>query len=343
MFYCLRRSGINLKRRESKLELIYLSRKDVEGLAIGMKEVLTVVDQGFRLKGLGKTEMPPKPGIHPRNNAFIHAMPAYVKGVEAAGLKWVSGYPTNIEKGLPYITGLLVLNDPETGIPMAVMDSSWITAMRTGASVGISAKYLAKQGSRVAAILGCGVQARTSLRALVDILPDLSQVRCYDLYPEATRRFIDEMSLAFPKLHLTACPSPAEMIGGADVAVTAIPILVEPKPPLDAGMLKEGGLAVALDYDSAWSGRAMKECDKFVSDDIQQLLSTQKEGVFFSGIPGKIYADLGELAAGLKPGRQNETERIFSMNMGIAVDDMVTARLVYERALARETGTRLPL
>ncbi len=332
-----------MQRRENKLELLYLSRKDVEDLGIGMNEVLAVVDHGFRLKGLGQTEMPPKPGIHPRNNAFIHAMPAYVKGVEVAGLKWVSGYPTNIEKGLPYITGLLVLNDPETGIPMAVMDSSWITAMRTGASVGISAKYLAKQASRVAAILGCGVQARTSLRALVETLPDLSEVRCHDLYPEAARRFIDEMSFAFPKLDLMACPSPVEMIEGADVVVTAIPILTEPKPPLDAGMLKEGSLAVALDYDSAWTGSAMKECDKFVSDDIAQLLTTQKEGVFFGGIPEEIYADLGELAAGLKTGRQNESERIFSMNMGIAVDDMVTAKLVYERALAKGTGTRLPL
>jgi ornithine cyclodeaminase/alanine dehydrogenase len=325
------------------LELIYLSRKDVEGLGIGMHEVLTVVDQGFRLKGLGQTEMPPKPGIHPRNSAFIHAMPAYVKGVEAAGIKWVSGFPANVEKGLPYITGLLIFNDPETGIPIAVMDSSLITAMRTGASVGIAAKYLAKQASRVAAILGCGVQARSSLRALVEILPELSRVQCYDLYPEAARRFIDEMSHAFPKLRLTACPDHGEMMKGADVVVTAIPMLAEPKPPLDAGMLEQGGLAVALDYDSAWTGSAMKECDKFVSDDIGQLLSTRKEGVFFKSIPDKIYADLGELAAGLKPGRQNDKEKIFCMNMGIAVDDMVTAKLIYDRALERGAGTRLPL
>jgi ornithine cyclodeaminase/alanine dehydrogenase len=325
------------------MELLYLSRKDVEDLGITMKEVLEVVDHGFRLKGLGKTEMPPKPGIHPRTNAFIHAMPAYVKEVEAAGLKWVSGYLTNIEKGLPYITGLLILNDPETGIPIAVMDSAWITAMRTGASVGISAKYLARQTSSIAAMLGCGVQARTSLRALVETLPELSKVRCYDLYPEATKRFMEEMSQVFPKLSMIACTSPAEMIEGADVVVTAIPIVKEPKPPLHAGMLKKGGLAVSLDYDSAWTSSAMKECDKFVSDDIGQLFSTKKEGIFFSGIPEKIYADLGELAAGLKPGREDPLERIFSMNMGIAVDDMVTAKLIYERALERRKGARLPL
>ncbi|OGP95835.1 MAG: hypothetical protein A2157_03845 [Deltaproteobacteria bacterium RBG_16_47_11] len=325
------------------MELLYLSRNDVEGLGISMKEVLEVVEKGFRLKGLGKTEMPPKPGIHTRPNSFIHAMPAYVKEVEAAGLKWVSGFPSNLERGLPYITGLLILNDAETGVPMAVMDSSWITAMRTGASVGISVKYLARQGSNVVGILGCGVQGRSSLRAFVDVLPDLSSVRCYDLYPDATKRFMDEMNRLFPALNLKACSSPAEMIERADVVVTAIPIVTKPNPPLHAGMLIRGGLGVSLDYDSAWSSSAMRECDKFVSDDINQLLFTKKEGGYFSGIPEEIYADLGELAAGLKPGRQNDTERIFCMNMGIAIDDMVTAKLIYERALERGAGTRLPL
>jgi ornithine cyclodeaminase/alanine dehydrogenase len=124
------------------MEILYLSRKHVEQVGVSMKEVIEAVDQGFRLKGLGKSEMPPKPGIHTMPNSFIHAMPAYVKEVEVAGLKWVSGYPSNMDRRLPYITGLLILNNPETGVPIAVMDCSWITAMRTGASAGISAKYL---------------------------------------------------------------------------------------------------------------------------------------------------------------------------------------------------------
>ena len=133
------------------MELLYLSRADVEGLGLSMREVLRAVDDGFAAKGRGLTEMPPKPGIHTRPDCFIHAMPAYVREPEVAGLKWVSGYPPNPAKGLPYITGLLMLNDPETGVPLAVMDCAWITAMRTGASAGISAKYLARPDSEVAA------------------------------------------------------------------------------------------------------------------------------------------------------------------------------------------------
>ena len=165
------------------MDLLYLSRADVEGLGLTMREILDAVDQGFAAKGRGQTEMPPKPGIHTRPDCFIHAMPAYVQEPEVAGLKWVSGYPPNPAKGLPYITGLLVLNDPETGVPLAVMDCAWITAMRTGASAGISAKYLARADSAAAAMVGCGVQARPSLAALVETLPALVEVRCYDLLP----------------------------------------------------------------------------------------------------------------------------------------------------------------
>jgi ornithine cyclodeaminase/alanine dehydrogenase-like protein (mu-crystallin family) len=326
-----------------RMELVYLSRGDVENLGVSMKEVLEALDNGFRLKGLGKTEMPPKPGIHPRPDCFIHAMPAYVREVEASGLKWVSGFPPNTAKNLPYITGLLVLNDPETGIPIAVMDCAWITAMRTGASVGISAKYLARTDSRAAGIIGCGVQARTSLMALVETLPSLEEVRCNDLFPSATEAFVDEMSSLFPRLRFVVCDAPGEMMAGVDVAVSAIPIVVDPQPPLEAGMLEEGGLAVSLDYDSAWTTEAMRECEKFVSDDVNQLLSEKSHGTYFAGIPEGIHADLGDLAAGLKLGRENEKERIFSMNMGIAVDDMVTAKILYDRAVATGAGTRLPL
>jgi len=325
------------------MELIYLSRQEVEGLGMTMREVLAAVENGFRLKGLGMTEMPPKPGIHPRTDAFIHAMPAYIQEVEAAGLKWVSGYPSNLEKGLPYITGLLVLNDPETGIPLAVMDCTWVTAMRTGASVGVAAQYLARKGSSVVGILGCGVQARTSLRALAEVLPELREVRCCDLYPEAAGRFIGEMGAIFPHLTFTACHSPGQMMEGVDVAVSAIPIVRKPEPPLDAGMLKAGGLAVSLDYDSAWTERAMKECDRFVSDDVEQLRATKEHGPYFKGIPDTIHADLGELVAGLEPGRESHTARIFCMNMGIAVDDMVTAKALYLRAVEQGAGRRLPL
>ncbi len=324
------------------MELLYLSRRDVEAAGVDMSEVLPAVDEGFRLKGLGKTEMPAKIGIHTSPDAFIHAMPAYVRGVEAAGMKWVSGYPSNPSRGLPYITGLLILNDAQTGLPLAVMDCSWITAMRTGASAGVSAKYLADPKSRIVGILGCGVQNRAALQALVRVLPGLAEVRCRDIVPSASERYIAEMSQLFPKLCFRTVGTDREMIDEADVVVTAVPIVRSPQPALDDGMLKPGGLAIALDYDSAWTPGAMRQC-RFFSDDVEQLLETRKHGAYFAGIPDRVDGDLGELAAGLKPGRSGSGERYFSMNMGIAVDDMVTAPLVYRAAIAKGIGVRLPL
>lgn len=323
-------------------ELLYLSRADVEALGVGIADVLAAVEAGFRLKGEGRTEMPPKPGIHPRPNAFIHAMPAYVEGVEAAGLKWVSGYPGNPAEGLPYISGLLILNDPATGLPIAVMDCAWITAMRTGASVGVAARHLAPPNSRVVAIVGTGVQARPSLAALAEVLPSLNEVRCYDLLPAARDAFIAEMSAAFPGLQFTICQSAREACQRAQVVVSAIPIVTQPDPPLDAGMLEEGGLAVSLDYDSAWSTAAMAECDRFVCDDEPQLTYTKAHGVYFRHIP-RVHGDLGQVCAGRLRVREHDKQRIFAMNMGIATHDMVTAKLLYEKALELGRGVRLPL
>ncbi len=143
--------------------MMYLSRKDVEAVNLQMPEIIDALEEMFKEKGEGRVEMPPKPGIHTREDAFIHAMPAYIPGLQSAGMKWVSGYPDNQKKKLPYISGLLILNDPDNAIPIAVMDATWITAMRTGAATAVAAKYLARRDSSSVGIIACGVQGRSNL------------------------------------------------------------------------------------------------------------------------------------------------------------------------------------
>ena len=130
--------------------VLYLSREDVVTVDLSMPVIIEAVERMFREKGEGRVEMPPKPGIHTQPDAFIHAMPAYIPSLGAAGLKWISGYPGNQAKGLPYITGLLILNDPDTGVPTAIMDATWITAQRTGAATAVAARYLARPDSATA-------------------------------------------------------------------------------------------------------------------------------------------------------------------------------------------------
>jgi len=322
---------------ESKL--LYLSQADVASVGLTMSEIITALEQMFREKGEGRVEMPPKPGIHPMPDAFIHAMPAYIPALKSAGIKWVSGYPENYKRGLPYINGLLILNDPQTGVPLAVMDCVWITAKRTGAATAVAAKYLARPDSEVVGILGCGVQGRSNLEALQVLFP-LKRVMAYDVNPDAQRRYVQEMSAQFG-LEVIPVQEPKQAVVGCDIVVTAGPILKVPHATIKPGWFEAGAFASLVDFDSYWHPDAMRQADKFCTDDVPQLEHYREVG-YFQDIP-PIYAELSELVTGRKPGRESSEERTMTANLGLALDDMATAPLIYQRAVEQGIGTWLPL
>ncbi len=320
-------------------KVLYLSRKDVEAVKLPMKEIINSLESMFKEKGEGRVEMPPKPGIHTQKDAFIHAMPAYIPAMNSAGIKWISGYPGNQKKGLPYITGLLILNDPETGIPIAIMDATWITAKRTGAATALAAKYLARKESSTVGILACGVQGRSNLEALSCEF-DITKVKAYDIYPDAAEKFINDMQKIIPAEY-EIVQTPKEAVVGLDIVVTSGPILKNPTPVIEAGWLSEGAFASPVDFDSFWQGDALREVDKLATDDISQMDYYRKSG-YFSETP-QPYADLGEIVCGKKPGRENGSERTMSINLGLALDDMATAPLIYKKAKEMGIGTELYL
>jgi len=319
--------------------LLYLSRADVELARVTMTDIIDALEAAFREHGEGRTEMPPKPGVHSRPDAFIHAMPAYIPALRAIGMKWVSGYPENQRKNLPYISGLLILNDDETGLPLAVMDCTWITAKRTGAATALSAKYLARPDSKTVGILGCGVQGRSNVEALNTLFP-LARVVAYDTAADRADAFASDVRDQWG-LEVLVAKEPREAVHGCDLVVTAGPILREPHATIKAGWLDQGAFASLVDFDSYWDGPALHEVDKFTTDDIPQLEHYRQAG-YFQNIP-PIYASLGELVAGKKPGRERLDERNIACNLGLAIDDMATAPLVYKRAKAAGLGTWLPL
>ncbi len=318
---------------------LYLSTKDVENVGLPMTEIIHALDSMFKEKGEGRVEMPPKPGIHPQEDAFIHAMPAYIPSLKSAGVKWVSGFSGNQEKGLPYISGLLILNDPETGIPVSVMDASWITAKRTGAATAIAAKYLARKESSTVGIIACGVQGRNNLEALSCIF-NITKVKAFDIYPEIARKFAAEMAESF-QMDTEIVNNPREAVVGMDIVVTSGPILKNPKPVIEPGWMAQGAFASPVDFDSYWQGQALQEADKLATDDTEQMEYYRKTG-YFKSTPHP-YADLGEIVAGKKPGRQSDNERTICINLGIALDDMATAILIYRKAKEKGIGTELPL
>ncbi|HRI55808.1 MAG TPA: ornithine cyclodeaminase family protein, partial [Anaerolineae bacterium] len=249
--------------------LLYLSRADVEAVGVAMPEIIDALAEAFHLHGEGKVEMPPKPGVHSRPDAFIHAMPCYIPGPEAIGVKWVAGYPDNPQRGLPYINGLLVLNDADTGLPLAVMDCTWITAKRTGAATALAARYLARPDSQTVGILGCGVQGRSNLEALRVLFP-IQRVMAYDRTQENARRFADDVGEP-GRLAVTVVDDPRQAVSGCDIVVTAGPILRQPHATIQAGWLEAGAFASLVDFDSYWASAALAEADKFCTDDLPQL------------------------------------------------------------------------
>jgi len=321
------------------MTLLYLSRADVEAVALDMPTIIGLLETAFREKGAGRVEMPPKPGIHPGPDAFIHAMPAYIPALHAAGIKWVSGFPENVQRGLPYISGLIVLNDDQTGLPYCVMDCTWITAYRTGAATALSAKYLARPESEVVGVLACGVQGRTNLEAIAAVLP-IRRAFAYDIVPEARDRYVSEMAGRLG-IEIVPVDDPRSAVVESDVVVTSGPILKQPKPTIEAGWLKPGAFGSAVDFDSYWQPAALSELDHLSTDDHAQFHYYRSVG-YFQHTPDP-QSDLGEIVAGLKPGRQRPEERTLAMNLGLAIDDMAVAPEIYRRARKRGIGTELVL
>jgi len=321
------------------LKLLYLSHADVERVALDMPTIIALLSAAFKEKGEGRVEMPPKPGIHTQPDAFIHAMPAFIPALRSAGLKWVSGYPDNFRRGLPYISGLLVLNDVETGIPYAVMDCTWITAYRTGAASALSARYLARPESQVVGILACGVQGRTNLEAMAALFP-VQRVYAYDILPDVQQRYVAEMSAKLG-VEIIGVDHPRKAVQESDIVVTSGPILKHPTPTIAADWLQPGAFASAVDFDSYWQPAALAQMDRIATDDHAQFQYYRGAG-YFQQTPDP-YADLGELVAGLKPGRQAVDERTLAINLGLALDDMAVAPEIFRRAREKGIGVLLPL
>lgn len=321
------------------MQIRYLSRADVVALDISTIQVIETVEKAFLEKGSGRIEMPPKPGVHPGDgDNFIHAMPALVPALDSVGVKWVSGYPGNVALGLPYISGLLILNELETGIPTAIMDATWITGIRTAAASAVSARRLARSNSSSIGVLGCGVQGRFHVDTLRAVLPDISTVVAYD--PDRTRAqaFADDVAQAHGIVVIVA-DEPEAAVRDMDVVVTAGPILRTPHATIGAGWLAPGSFATAVDFDSYWAAAALAELDIFSTDDRPQLEHFRELG-YFQSIP-PVDSDLGELVAGTRQGRTSDDQRTMACNLGVALEDVTVGKLVFDTAVARGVGTML--
>lgn len=308
------------------MSLLYLTRDEVSRLLPPVPEQLDLVEETYRAVGAGRVELPPKPGIHPRPDSFIHAMPAYLRDDDVAALKWVAGYPGNKERGLPYITGLIVLNDPETGVPAAIMDGAEITAARTAAASGVCIRRFAPEGWSRAAVLGAGEQGRFHAEVLRQLNPEVT-IRGWDPHPERIPSLGDNVEGA---------PGPREAVQAAEVVVTAGPIVENPESPLTADWLEESSLGLPIDFDFYFSADAVESAELFLVDDVGQFEYYRSLG-HFQGWPEPAES-VGETLA-----RDGAPARVVCCNLGIGALDAAFAARVLARAREHGTGTELPL
>jgi ornithine cyclodeaminase/alanine dehydrogenase len=306
--------------------LLHLSREEVASLLPPVPDQLDLVEQTYVALGKGRVELPPKPGIHPRKDAFIHAMPAYLVDEDVAALKWVAGYPQNKERGLPYISGLIVVNDAETGLPVAVMDGAEITAARTAAASGVCVRRWAPQSWREAAVLGCGEQGRFHTRMLAALNSD-THVRAFDPHPEQIAQLDGAVD---------AAAGPREAVAGAQVLVSAGPIVEAPEPPITSEWLADTFLALPIDFDFYFSAAAIAACDLFLVDDVAQFDYYRGLGHFRDWpAPAKSVGEA--LAAG------DGGKRVACVNLGVGALDAAFANHVLAQARERAVGRELPL
>lgn len=327
------------------MESLILTQKDLREL-VTMQEVVEIVEEVFRKHGEGKVVMPPKltldlgeTGDWPNYRAGINAMPAYIGGLDVAGIKWAGIFQQNVAKGLPSVVAIVILNDPHTGLVLSVMEGALITALRTGAATAVGAKYLARAGASTAAIVGAGVQGRYQLRALASVLP-LREIRLYDIREEAMALYAQEMGQELD-LDIKVESKLEDAVRGADIVVTCT---TAHSPFLQAEWLAPGSLVSALGSFEEIHDNVVLQADKIVVDNLPQSLHRGALSRKFERRvlkPEVIYGELGDIVAGMKVGRVSDEERILLVPIGMGSEDIAVAFLLYQRARENNVGLKV--
>jgi alanine dehydrogenase len=325
------------------LETLILTDDEVKQL-LSMSEVIEAVESAFKQKALGRVQMPAKIYLYYKKyNGDLRAMPTFLEDLDISAVKIANVHPDNpIKTDLPTVMAVIVLIDPATGAPIAIMGGKTITSMRTGAAAGIAAKYLARKNSKVVGLVGAGTQARAQLMFLLKMYKKLEEVRVCDRSTVAKNNFVSEMQQAFGNFcKIIPAANIRNAVEGADIVVTATP---SRKPLVTDDMVSAGMHINCIGADAVGKEELVPNIlkrAKIVVDDWEQASHSGEINVPLSrGIitKDKIWAEIGEIVAGLKPGRQRQDEITVFTSTGLAVQDAVTAKIAYSKALAAKVG-----
>jgi ornithine cyclodeaminase/alanine dehydrogenase len=301
----------------------YLPRSAVEALMPSLARQFELVEVAYGAMRDGTCETPATPEVAPRPGAFVHALPAYVADGDITSLKWIGGYPSNREHGLPYLSGLIIINDSATGLPVAVMDCAAITAARTAAVSAICVAAFARQGWSTVGIIGYGVQSEAHVAALSE------------LNPSAAFRVFSRRSLDTRDRRLAAVPDPRAATEGADVVITGMPLEIKLEPPIAFDWLTDNALVLPLDDDASLDADVVNGAEEFYVDALDDYRLRQAVGRF----PNWREPDAAVSQAVLDP-RPTEGVTVCA-NQGIGVLDAVFAGFVLDSAERDGVGLML--
>jgi len=329
----------------SPIELTYLNGPDVAALALTDDEILTAVEGGLRAQGLGQTVIEPRVHLVPESSAKGHfnVLRGVVGPLGVAGVKVVGDFVDNWKQGLPSELAVLTLFDPHTGAPRAILDASVLTDMRTGAMSALGAKHLARKDAKVLAHIGARGTAYWNVR-LIDRLFDCAEIRVHSRRPESRRAFADKLSHDLGK-PVVATDDWESCVRGADIVVEASR-LDQPAPMLRTGWIKPSAFVVPYGTMSAVELSLTDIMDKLVVDDWGQC----KAGMFGSlrahVDAGKLseatlHAELGEIGAGRKPGRERDDETILLWHRGLSLSDIALGAAMLDKAARIGVGQTL--
>ncbi len=324
-------------------ETLLLKQSEIKQL-IEMKEVIESVETAYSVHASRKVQMPAKKYLFfKKYNGDLRIMPCFIKNMDQAGVKCVNVHPNNpLEHNLPTVMGVIELFDPQTGFPISVMDGTWITNMRTGAAAGVGTKYLARHDSTKLGIIGAGKQAFTQLMALKEVMNiDSAKVFCRTC---ASRENFAKMAIEKFDLNVKAVETAKEAVKDVDVIVTVTPAN---KPILKTEWISEGTHINAMGADAPGKQELesglLKKSRIFIDCWEQARHSGEINVPVAEGIVTRddIEAKIGDVITGKNPGRLSDEDITIFDSTGLAVQDIVTAWKVYEKALERDIGSNI--
>lgn len=320
----------------ARMEIEYLGKPEIDALALTNDEILDAIEQGLIAAGNGQTVIEPRMHLtpDPAVDGHFNVLRGYVAPLGYAGVKIVGDFVDNYKRGLPSELALLNLFDPHTGAPLAVIDAAGITDMRTGALTALGAKWLGPEKPRVLGHLGARGTAYWNVR-LLDHLFDFEEIRVHSRRPESREAFGQKLSEDLGK-KVTVTEDWESCLKDADIMVEATR-LSKPTPLFKRAWVKPGALVIPYGTMSTLPLDFVDGIDKFVMDDLGQMRAGHLGALRPHIDAGKItessfYAEIGEIAAGLKPGRESADETILFWHRGMATGDIALGAKILEKA-----------